>query len=219
MAILRPSDIARMAFSFMGSDQGKQMAEQWIPGILGSALSKKDEAVFDTLHNLLRELPNNGERLYRAIEQLFNDALQKHQRTQFRISIISLPLPTTKKESWGGEKKDKHATYETREELNISDQRVKNLAMWAQRFLDQGAEKTIELLINKNMISALSLHDQAMWALKKAKELGSPAWSAITGTPDWTKKADERIKKWDKWFFLPLAILIFILLIIVIASI
>ena len=78
MAILRPSDIARMVFSFMGSDQGKQMAEQWIPGILGSALSKKDEAVFDTLHNLLKQLPK-GKTLHNAIQQLFTQL--KKQRS------------------------------------------------------------------------------------------------------------------------------------------
>ncbi len=218
MALIRPMDFARMAFSFMNSDQGKQMADQWLPGLF-SAFDKRDEATFDTIHNLVKDIPNEGETLYQAIKDLFNNVLDKHQRKQFRISIISLPLPITKKESWGGEKRDKHATYDVREELNVNDQRVKNLAIWARCFLDQGAEKTIELLINKNMISALSPQDQAMWALKKAKEFGSPAWDAITGTPDWTKKADERIKKWDKWFFLPLAILILILLIVVIASI
>jgi hypothetical protein len=196
--------------SFMSSDQGKQMAEQWIPGILGSGLSKKDEAIFDTLHILLQEL-KNGQMLFKSINTLMNEVLEKHQRTQFRVSIISLPLPTTKKESWGGEKKDKHATYDVRDELNVNDQRVKNLAVWARCLIEVGAEKTRERLIAKNMISATSRQDQVLWALGKTKEFGYPIWNAFAGTPQWTTKANEKIKRFDKFVLWPLWTLVAII--------
>lgn len=218
MTLVRPSDLARLALSFANTDQGKQMVEQWIPGIFGSSLSKKDEAIFDTLHILLKEIPGDGERLYEAIKELFNDVLEKHQRVQFRISIISLPLPTTKKESWGGEKKDKHSTYDVREELNANDQRVKNLSVWARIFLTDGREKTLEQLIKKNMISEHSLIEQFRWVIRKVKELGTPAWEAVTETTKWSVRTNERIKKTDKWFFWPLAVFIIILLVITIHS-
>ena len=217
MSIIRPGDIIRTAMSFMSSDQGKHMAEQWVPGFLGSGLSKKDEAIFDTLHILLQEL-KNGQMLFKSINTLMNDVLERHQRTQFRVSIISLPLPTIRKESWGGEKRDKHATYEMREELNTNDQRVKNLAVWARCLIEVGPEKTRERLIAKNMISETSIRDQVLWAFGKTKELGYPIWNAFAGTPEWTIKANEKIKRFDTFVLWPLgvfAILIILLLFIV----
>ncbi|QQS21088.1 MAG: hypothetical protein IPL87_00940 [Candidatus Moraniibacteriota bacterium] len=215
--VIRPGEIARMIFSLLPSGgEAEQMAKQYLPGLLGGSLDKRDESTFDTLHTLLLQM-KNGPMLHKKIQELMTDVLKRHQANQFRISIISLPLPVVKKGVWGGKKGDKFASHEVREELNPNDPRLHNLAQWARMIYQEGEQKTVQALIAKNMISESSLPEQVNWAIAKAKELGYPILDSINN-PKWTTQANQKLGKFRKWGLLPLGIFVFLLLIILLVK-